>query len=414
MHQSQARFKEQRGTVLALVTAGIVAIAGAAALSVDVGFFFVVRNQLQNVVDAATLAGAQGLIADPGNFATNGQAKQLAMQIAAQNKVGGQPVNLSPSEITFPTGNTVRIQMTRPARTFFGVVLGMLSVNVQVAAQAVVAPVSNVGGPTGGMRPWAVLDQFGHGGLCVPPNDADINSPPHGAFQTVAHTWMGVKVNSDTYISPYDPSFDGWDLSREGDCSNVTGFVAPRDVNGTRIWLKQFKSGKNPWITPGNFSPIALGNSGGSTYQDNIIYGYNGVIRVNDIIPTETGVINGPTGTGVAALIAKDPSAHMEKNGVGRWVVVSSSYPLNESPRIVPIPMYGVYYTPDNGHSDFKVTSIASFFIEGTDGKDVWGRFIQSRAKNAQPGTPAKNGGTQTVGGGGRLVATVRLVDVTN
>lgn len=405
--------KRQKGTVLVLITAGIVGLAGAAALSVDVGYFFVMRNQLQNAVDAATLAGAQGLIADPGNFSSDGQAKRLAIQIAALNRAGGQSVSLSASEITFPDGNTVRVQITRPATSFFARVFGVSSVNIQVAAQAVVTPVTGVGGPNGGMRPWSLVDQFGHGALCVPPNDDVVNSPPHGPFNSNPHDWKigGVTyhVNSDSYKSPYDSSFDGWDLSREGDCGSVTGFIAPRDVNGTQMTLKQ-----SSWLTPGNFGAVALGGNGASNYRSNIINGYSGTVRVGDVLTTEPGNMVGPTRQGVDGLIAQDPDAHIVRNGSGNWEVVSGRFPINESPRIVPIPMYSVFTAPGNGRSTFTVTSIVSFFIEGSDGKTVWGRFIQSRSKNGQAGKPPTNGGSRSVGGGGRLVATVRLVDVTN
>lgn len=412
MGEPTVRLRRQAGSVLVLIAMGIVALLGAGALSVDVGFFFVMRNQLQNAVDAAALAGAQGLIIEPGDYSDNGQAKKLAIQVAALNQAAGQPVILASNEITFPDGNTVLIRITRPAQTFFARVLGVSLVNITVSAAAMAVPVESVsGGPGGGgMRPWAVLDQFGHGALCVPPNDADINVPPHGPFKDTPHTWRGITVNSDHYKSPYDPEFAGWDLSREADCSTVTGFIAPRDVTGERVYLKEFKNGPNPWRTPGNFGAVALGGRGAANYRDNIINGYAGTIQIGDVLETEPGNMAGPTKQGIAELIAKDPTAKLVRRS-GRWVVESRAYPINESPRIVPIPMYSVYTGPGNGRSDFTVTSIAAFFIEGTDGKDVWGRFIYTRSKTSAAGESVTNAGSQTVGGGGRLLATVRLVD---
>jgi uncharacterized membrane protein len=57
-----------RGSIVVLVAAGVVAIVGVTSLAIDVGYLYVVRNQLQNAVDAAALAGAQGLLAQPGNY----------------------------------------------------------------------------------------------------------------------------------------------------------------------------------------------------------------------------------------------------------------------------------------------------------------------------------------------------------
>jgi len=418
MKRFQHAMKRQRGSVLVLLAAGLVTLLGATGLSVDIGYFFAFKNELQNAVDAAAIAGAQGLLAEPGNVSASGRAKQYAIAYAAQNMAGNQPVTLSPSEVSFPNGNTIRINMVRPANTFFGRVLGISAINVRVNAAAVVTPVT--GG--GGMRPWAILDQFGHGAWCVPPNDASINSPPHGPFNPDPHTWRGVTA-VDHYKSPYDPEFDGLDISNEGDCSNVTGLLAARDLTGQQMQLKCFgctgggggkgkSGGGNPWLTPGNFGAIALGGTGASNYRSNIAYGYPGIVRLGDILETEPGNMVGPTLQGVIELIAQDPSASTRRDSSGHWVVTSGLYPLNESPRIVPIPMYSVYYSPANGRSEFRVDAIASFFIEGSDGRDVWGRFIQSRARNGEAGRPPQNGGSRSVGAGGRLLATIRLIEM--
>lgn len=397
------KMKRQRGTVLILLTSGIVALLGAVGLAVDTGYIFAFKNQLQNAVDAAVLAGAQGLLADPSNYSTSGRATQLAISYAALNTAGGKPVSLTTSEISFPTGNTIKVQITRPANTFFVRVLGVTQVNVQVSAAAAVIPTT--GG--GGMRPFALLDQFGHGSLCVSPSDANINKPPHGPFTSTKHTWMGVTVDSDHYKSPYSPDFNGWDLSNVGDCGDETGLIAPRDVDGTQVQLKM-----DTWLTPGNFGPAALGGTGASNYESNIINGYDGFIQIGDILQTETGNMTGPTRDGITQLIAQDPNAQMIRTSSGRWAVVSDKYPMNESPRIVPIPMYSVYYPPDNGRTTFRVDSIGSFFIEKSEGggKSVYGRFVQSRLRNAQPGSAPRGTGSQTVSGGGRLLGTVQLV----
>jgi Flp pilus assembly protein TadG len=411
MRQSTRTTRRESGSVLVLIAVGLVTIVGAAALAVDVGYLSVYKNQLQNASDAAALAGAQGLAADPSNFSASGQAKQLAIQIAAQNQAARSPVQLSDGEITFPDGNTVRVQVTRPAPTFFARVFGVSQVDVRVTAAATVVPVNAVGGGPGGggIRPWAVLDQFSHGALCVPPNDADVNHPAHGPFNDRPHTWNGVTVQSDRYVSPYNAQFDGWDLSREGDCGNVTGFIAPRDVTNQRVYLKS-----SSWLTPGNYGAVALGGNGADTYRDNIIHGYSGVVEVGDVLTTEPGNMVGPTNQGVTALIAEDPTARMVRNSAGRWVVMSDKYGINESPRIVPIPMYSVYDPPGNGRSTLTVTSISAFFVEGTDGKDVWGKFIYTRTKNGRAMAPTSNSGSQSVGGGGRLLSTVRMVNTTN
>jgi hypothetical protein len=72
--------------------------------------------------------------------------------------------------------------------------------------------------------------------------------------------------------------------------------------------------------------------------------------------------------------------------------------------------MYSIYYPPGNGRTTFRVDSIGTFFIEGTSGNTLLGRFVQCRMKNARAGN-ATNGSSQTVSGGGRLVGTVQLIN---
>ncbi len=388
---------------------GAIALVGAGDLSVDVGYFYVVRNQLQNAVDSAALAGAEGLMEQPNNFTTSGRAVQLAQQYATKNKAAGLPVNLAASEITFPKANVIKIDITRPAQTFFARAFHLAQINIRVNSVAAVATITGGGGP-GSWRPWAPMDQFGHGALCVGPNDADVNVPPHGNFSTKTHTWKGIKVNTDRYVSPYDPSVAGTDLTKESDCANVTGYITPRDVmiNNATILLKN-----SSWYTPGNFGAIDLGGTGANVYRANIANGWNGVLNLGDIITTEPGNMVGPTLQGVQDLVAKDPPAQLQKDNTGRWVVVSSAYPVNESPRIVPIPMYSPLEAPGNGKTTFPMRSMAAFFVHSAqNGQQVRGTFIQMLMQNGNPQKIPPAGGNSR-GAGGQLLGVVTLVDPT-
>jgi len=393
------RMVRDRGSVVVMMTAGVVALLGATTLAVDVGYLYVVRNQLQNAVDAAALAGAQGLLQEPGNYSATGPAVRLALEYAARNQAAGQPVQLSPSEITFPKPNVIRIEIVRPVRTFFGIILGVREASIRVRAAALVAPA--IGG-TGGWRPLAPPDQFGHGGICVTPTDDD-----HGPFNSSPHTWQGISVQSDYYKSPYDPEFVGTDVSVYADCSPgaPTGFIAPRDVNGKRIALKVSQT-----FSPGNFFPVALGGTGADRYRSNLARGWDGTVQLGDMLTTETGNMTGPTLQGITDLIAQDPTARMVKeNGV--WKVVSDLYPVNESPRIVPIVHFSPMDPPGGGRTTFRVSNITAFFIEGTSGNMILGRFIAVRLPGAIAGEAPNRPSSRTSGAGGYLLGTVQLAD---
>lgn len=53
--------KGQRGSVAVMVALAFIVLLGAATLSIDVGYLFVTRNELQNIADAGSLAGAREL-----------------------------------------------------------------------------------------------------------------------------------------------------------------------------------------------------------------------------------------------------------------------------------------------------------------------------------------------------------------
>jgi hypothetical protein len=391
------KMTRQRGALVVLVTASIMVLLGAIALAVDVGYLYVVRNQLQNAVDAAAMAGAQGLLVEPRNYSPDGQAMRWAIEYGARNRADGAPVQLSPEDITFPRSNVIKVQKVHLVRTFFAAVLGIRRVPVGVQSAAVATPAR---GSTGGWRPFAPPDQFAHGSQCVTPADED-----HGPYNPDLHTWNGIAAR-DYYKSPYAPEFENWDVSAFRDCSlgNPTGFITPRDEDGRLVELKTDRP-----AFPGNFYPVSFGERGANAYRDHIIYGWSGTLQVGDLIETEPGNMAGPTIQGVAQLIAQDPTAHVVREN-GAWVVKSSEFADNESPRIVPIPLIDPT-SIGAGRTTFRVSNIGSFFIIGTRGKSVLGYFIHRRQPQAIAASPPRYGASQTSGASGRFLGTVQFAD---
>ena len=87
------RKKSQQGTVVVMVVVALMALLGMAALSIDVGRLALAKQELQDVADAAALAGCarlrQGFDID--------QAQQAAVEIANANTVLGRPLVLDPA-----------------------------------------------------------------------------------------------------------------------------------------------------------------------------------------------------------------------------------------------------------------------------------------------------------------------------
>lgn len=122
----------------------------------------------------------------------------------------------------------------------------------------------------------------------------------------------------------------------------------------------------------GNYAAISLGGSGASIYENNLLNGYNGTIRVGDYIPTETGVIAKKTSNSIETLISRcdhTPSC-------------THTYYNKNCSRIIFIPVVDTLYV--NGKKHVKVLGFATFFLEGAVNSgghtDIIGRFITYHA----------------------------------
>lgn len=156
----------QRGAVAIMVAFFLILILGFAALAVDSYHLFIVRNELQNDVDAAALAGAGHLYdgTSPTPDFTTAEAKATAAipvnptlrgTLAAGEVEGGywnsasgfQPLPGTPGEGDFPA---VRVTVSRsaggdgggnpPVQLFLGGVFGLDTIPVSATATAVVVP----------------------------------------------------------------------------------------------------------------------------------------------------------------------------------------------------------------------------------------------------------------------------------
>jgi Flp pilus assembly protein TadG len=127
-----------RGQVMVLY-AGIVAVLLAAVgLCTDVGIMYVNWEQLQKAADAAALAGANYLPADPSTAVSTAQAWPSNNSALTSEIVSGPTVN--------PANTQISITMERSVPYNFAQVLGLASSNVQVTA---IAAIENTGGAVG-------------------------------------------------------------------------------------------------------------------------------------------------------------------------------------------------------------------------------------------------------------------------
>ncbi|HET7626841.1 MAG TPA: pilus assembly protein TadG-related protein [Bacillales bacterium] len=115
----------------------------------------------------------------------------------------------------------------------------------------------------------------------------------------------------------------------------------------------------------GNFGVLSLGGGGADRYYDNLRYGFDGELRVGDIVETETGNIAGKTKQAVQELIDACPDGNYEDR---------------DCPRVILIPVYERYQVDQNQLKTVKITGFAYFYItEPLDSqrKTIHGIFIR-------------------------------------
>ncbi|OEF96198.1 pilus assembly protein TadG-related protein [Desulfuribacillus alkaliarsenatis] len=120
-------------------------------------------------------------------------------------------------------------------------------------------------------------------------------------------------------------------------------------------------------VDTGNFGILALGGPGANRYEDNLLYGYQNMLSVGDILDTQTGNIAGKTRSSIKQRIDSCPHP------------VGETYHRNCS-RVILVPVYQPYNHHQNQMKEVKITGFAYFYItEPMDSKDtsITGMFIE-------------------------------------
>jgi hypothetical protein len=157
-------------------------IFGLAALTIDVGNWYFVAQNVQRAADAAALAGVTYM---PGNLA---QAEQVALGVAASNGftvgVDPEPVDGQPSKL--------RVTITKTVDNTFGQLLGLDSTTIRRTSVANFQAPLPMGSPCNG---------FGNGPdpLLNAANPRSSNCAAAGQFWANVGSPMANKVSGDAY-----------------------------------------------------------------------------------------------------------------------------------------------------------------------------------------------------------------------
>lgn len=121
-------------------------------------------------------------------------------------------------------------------------------------------------------------------------------------------------------------------------------------------------------VEQGYFGVLGLGGTGASTYEYNLINGYQNELKVGDILETETGNIAGKTRTGINTRIQRCPYP-------------DGDYTHRDCSRIILIPVYKPYLHEDGKQlKKVEITGFAYFYISkpmSSNDTSIRGKFIE-------------------------------------
>jgi hypothetical protein len=315
-HSKKSRSNE-RGAVLIWVSLFLLTMLGFVALGIDVAKVATGRTQLQNAADMAALAGASKI-----NFSTGAIVQDSAV-VRAQSTAfhhkafveGAEPIQVAAADISFPAPNQCRVIVRREAG--FGgeivmhvaQVLGITSLSMTADATAIVEPATQV---NCGLAP-----------LFMAP-------PPGEEFQVGCATSYTMKFGGGS-----------------GSQGNYGALQLPDCTNGACAGMPA---------------------TGAATFRCLLEHGYCCPVSVGDVLYTQTGVMSGPTTTGLTQRFNSDTDR--------RKGICYSQYTGNGA-RVIYVPITS---DPGAGHSTVTVLKFAAFFLKDTptggSNSEISGEFL--------------------------------------
>ncbi len=415
---------KELGMTLYLMAAGMVVLIGVLGLSIDLVSFYTVRSEAQRSADAAALAGAKVFVTSGCTGGASGTActsstvqavaRNQAVTIGNANTVAGQAPGILTTDITFSNDSNsgfnprITVPVKRTAPTFFGRIVGVTSVNVQVQATA------EAYNPSGGGTANICLS-------CVKPFiavDCDTNNIVAG---NNANANPNCQVSGNTYYSYiFNPTTKA--LVRPG--------VSPNGIIGSSILL-------HGEAGPGDYETVDLGQGNGASATAAAITScYPGNWGCGDTLQLVPGKKVGQITSGTQSLI-HESSGCSTNSGQDQITINSSNTPpytitagsanpyvpsgttITSSDSIVTVPVYVGTSTGNGSNTTFTIIGFMQLFVTDachSGSSDTVSAVVMnvltcqstSGGCNGQ-GTTGNPGGGFVTGGGASAIP-VRLV----
>lgn len=316
---------KRAGVAGAWVVVAFVALAGAAAMSVDLGRLVIAAQRCQDVADSAALAAATRLPYET-------EARTTALQTAYANGTEGcgWPVHCANSDITF----------YRPGETVDGLTLGPWAHALKVTVH--------------GQVDYSFARIFGMLGATAHRSATVVRGPTEGI--PIATMW----------ISHTTPLSYGQQI-------NMLMADGPHyaEIPGSFGFLQEPVGCTTDWFT--------LLQGYGMTQQDL----ETSFVKLGDSVFAKTGV---DVGHFVRALERDQGRARLERGTSGEWQYDTFTDYQVDNPRIMLIPLCS--YLGDTGsNAEFRIEKFGAFWLEGVNQgrKEIWGRFIQFDMPGGDP-----------------------------
>jgi hypothetical protein len=418
--------RRQRGTILLITAMMMTSMLGMMAMAIDIGFLFSARQQIQNGLNAAALAGATGLRVTIENDASLNPPQQnmvideLAIKYAGLNRVnrknesggaGGDADN--PNRIILTGGDVVVQQEFDPLRvqvrnsmevpTFFAGIFGLNKVNLSATATASIFPVDggtgtmasgSVGGANGCWRPLMFPDSFFDTSGIVTlvqlnPDGVTVRKPQAGEYYR--SRFGGGARNAAPFVEAPPGGASGFFVTGLRDTA-LRSDVAVKTVMGQTISFQRevYRLAKFDSLPRVTVDALTLSNY--------VRFGYCGQIRVGDILP----------------VYARDDFSSLDQVRIKLQEMVnnyfdniapdlreryryikSSPYPdPNTHPTIIPVLLYSpVEWTragQENGDfTQLRVTNIGLFYLQNvTNNGTITGFFVREIIGGGTPIAP--------------------------
>ncbi|HEY3045773.1 MAG TPA: TadE/TadG family type IV pilus assembly protein [Vicinamibacterales bacterium] len=375
--------RNERGAILIQVATMLVVFTMMSAFVIDYGVQLVSRNQIQNAVDAAALAGVTSLAYDDyTNWTPSGPAQLSARAVAAKNLVWTEPANIPAANVEFPvcassyeagaSGSPINacVQVTafrdenhtNAIPTIFGKLMGLnwLGISATAIAEA------KSGNATDCLKPLAIPDHW---------TEKYPTNPGTWSSTSTFDKWnpmTGLLIPSasrDSYIAP-DPLGSGTGLMITMDFGAVT--LLPGSVSWSAI---------SPW----HYLPVQIPNSrwGPNDVRANTNSCAAAKVKIGDRLNFPPGGITANAaliGQGLLDLYNLDPGAHWNtttKRVENSCADLLTGRCASMSPRVIALPVYDPLDLANASHaggaSSVFVTNIVGFFIDSVNGTNATG-----------------------------------------